>query len=321
MTTPTVRITSSANMLALVPQLLTFEPQNSFVAVFLAGHRVVVTMRIDLKHLAEADFLDKIQLVVEQTDADSVALAVYGDDECDDLQVLLADVQLDIEARMTVLGHHLDVVEALTVTGQHWRSLVTGELGSMEQIRTDPITVRGIVDGVPVARSRQELANLVRPGADPLPSGFGSAFQRTMAEMAGLDDDEIAQLTREHLDQWWRTRLIDGPTLGRLAALGTHDAAMAPALTRLRTATAKGWHRLWAAAVRCSQGSAALLPLVAAAASAWAAGDGATMNAATDHAAEIDPEHVVVRLLRTANEQCLSPELWDRFVDQLKVPA
>ena len=38
-------------------------------------------------------------------------------------------------------------------------------------------------------------------------------------------------------------------------------------------------------------------------------------------AAKIDPEHVMVRLLRAANEQCLSPELWDRFVDRLEVPA
>ena len=321
MTTPTVRITSSANMLALVPQLLAFEPQNSFVAVFLRGTSVVVTMRIDLKHLAEADFLDKVQLVVEQTDADSVVLVAYGDDERDDLQVLLADVEIDIEARMAVLGHDLEIVSSIAVTGQRWCSLHTWESGSMDAVRTDPIAIRGLVDGVPVARSRQELADLVRPGADPLPSGFGSAFQHTMAEMAGLDEDEVAQLTHEHLDQWWSTRQIDGPTLGRLVALGTHEAAMAPALARLRSTTAKSWHRLWAAAVRCSQGSAALLPLVAAAASAWAAGDGATMNAATDHAAEIDPKHVMVRLLRTANEQCLSPELWDRFVDKLGVPA
>ena len=65
MTAQTIRISSSASMLAVIPQLLSFEPQESFVAVFLRGHSVVVTMRIDLKHLAEDDFLDKVQLVVE----------------------------------------------------------------------------------------------------------------------------------------------------------------------------------------------------------------------------------------------------------------
>lgn len=318
MTIPAVRITSSANMLALVPQLLAFEPQESFVAIFLRGYSVVVTMRIDLKHLAEADFLDKIQLVVEQTDADSVVLAVYGDDERDDLQVLLADVQLDIEARMAVLGHHLDVVEALTVTGQTWRSLVTGELGSMEQIRTDPVAVRGIFEGRRVARSRQELAESVRPGSEALPRGFGTAFQQTMTEMAELADDEVVELVREHLDQWWAGRIAtDGPTLGRLAALGTQEAAAPPVLARLTSKSSKRWHELWSAAVRCSQGSAALLPLVASAVSAWAAGDGATMNVATDHAADIDPDHVMVQLLRRANDQCAPPELWDSFVDKL----
>lgn len=318
MTAQTIRISSRASMLAVIPQLLSFEPQESFVAVFLRGHSVVVTMRIDLKDLAEADFLDRVAMVVEQTDADSVVLVAYTDDERDDLGVMLRGVQMDVEARMAVLQLHLEVVEAITVIGQTWRSLVTLETGSMDEVRTDPVAVRGIFEGRRVARSRQELAESVRPGSEALLRGFGTAFQQTMTEMAELADDEVVELVREHLDQWWAGRIAtDGPTLGRLVALGTQEAAAPPVLARLTSKSSKRWHELWSAAVRCSQGSAALLPLVASAVSAWATGDGATMNVATDHAASIDPDHVMVQLLRRANDQCASPELWDSFVDKL----
>lgn len=314
MPVPTIKISSSASMLALVPQLLAFEPQESLVAVFLRGHMVAVTMRVDLKDLTEIGLIDKVEMAAGQVGADALVLIAYTADEHDDLGVLLHGLQLDVQARMGLIGQHLEVVEAIAVNGDRWRSLVHHAAGSMDEVRTDPVAVRGIVEGRPVARDREALADQVRPGTE-MATGFGSAFRRTMEEMAPLSDDEVARRTREHLDLWWRGAPADGEGLGRLVALATHEAAAAVALARLSTGTAKRWHQLWAAAARCSQGSAALLPLVAAAASAWAAGDGATMNAATDFAAEIDGDHVMVRLLRAANDRCLSPDHWDRFIE------
>lgn len=316
MSVPTVKISSCASLLALVPQLLAFEPRESLVAVFLAGNRVAVTMRVDLKDLTDIGLIDKVEMAVEQVDADSTVLIAYTDDENDDLGMLLSELQLDIAARMGRIGQHLEVVEAIAVNGDRWRSLVHGEAGSMEEVRCDPVAVRGIVDGVPVSRDREALADLVRPGTERS-AGFTSAFRSTLAEMVTLSDDEVAQITGEHLDAWWRGAPADGSLLGRLVALGTHEAATPVVLARITTDTARRIHPLWAAAARCSQGSAALLPLLAAGASAWAAGDGATMNVATDFAAEIDRENVMVRMLRVATDHCLSPDHWDRFVETL----
>ncbi|MDQ6849192.1 MAG: DUF4192 family protein [Actinomycetota bacterium] len=82
---PSLQVRGPADLLAAVPYLLGFHPQESLVIIGLADNRVVVTARLDLTdvtHLTGSRLLAATLAAIQRGDATSVLGAVFTDTSC-----------------------------------------------------------------------------------------------------------------------------------------------------------------------------------------------------------------------------------------------
>lgn len=306
-TIPTVHATSCASLIALVDSQLGFRPERSAVLTLLRGNIVVVTARIDLDGLTDVKLDHQMSRAVAQTEADGLIVVTYQPD-----------------ARHLPLVHHIigrlashgvELMEHVLVEPEGWTSLVSGHSGGLDEVASDPISCQRIYNGNVLAASRSEIVAQLEAGSGALPEGFDEAFASTQAEMVHMSGSDIVRAVVEALDQWEAGQPVNP---GRIAALGVDRSAVEPVLARIRTTNSKMWLAYWAEVVRAAEGPAAVLPLVAAGCSAWAAGEGTLVNAAIDQLNELDHDHPMLKVLNHAVQECLPPLMWDDFARRLE---
>lgn len=269
-----IRLTSPADIVAAVPHLCGFVPEESLVAISLRGKRIGLTMRFDLN----ADRLaEELVRRLEYDGATAAVLVVYA--ESGSWQSLVAAVQ-----------EQVDVIEALLVRAGRWTSYTCAEVCCPPD--GTPVATAGLLaavaafDGRAVLRDRAELVRSLAPAAVPLSLAAAvpvpaEAFRAALGAPAGrlaaslivsLQErrvrDEVAILALEH----------DETLLALLLELARQCAAPqdVPVCT--------------------------LIALVA-----WLRGDGALANVALDRALQGDPDSTMALLLRTGLDAQLLP--------------
>ena len=221
MTAPAITLSSPADLLAVIPRLLGFEPHASIVVLSLRQRRIGLTQRMDLPGLEDVDPAARTMLRPLLRDEADGALVVGYDDQpqqsrpvMDALTALLA-------------AHRVPVLDRLVVHAGRWRSLDCTHPGCCPP------------DGAPLPTPSEAagvLAEFVGHGAAPLPDRDQLAHQLEAGELAAEVHHLLTNAPEQTAKPWTTTqdrdrlagawaRILDPDPLA--APVRASDAALA----------------------------------------------------------------------------------------------
>ncbi len=294
---PVARLSSPGDLVATVPALCGFRPQDSVVLLSLRGTRLRLglTIRVDLPAPSAADacaalLADRVQ----QDGASAAVLVVYADAP----QPALADL---CAAALEQRG--LRVVEALHVATGRWTSYrCTGPCCPPEgtPVGEAPALVRAehALGGRAVLDTREDLVRALAPPRAPVDVSSARAGAPVHAEAVRQARDALALVAAGGT--------LDGPAAAVLA-LALHDVRVRD---EVATWALDDDDALLALAHQVAAQVGAPWDAPVCTVLAWAAycrGDGARANVALDRALRSDPQHALALLLREALDGALPP--------------
>lgn len=315
----TVRASGPDDLLALVPGLIGFHPEDSVVMLTVGGARQPVHARVDLPDLDEIDHLaEHLTDVAVRSGVASVVVVAYTDD--DTLASLVVD-SLD-EAMLT---RDVELVCAVRADGRRWWLVGArpDTPGTTYDVRSHPLMAQAVLEGTVVLGSREELvASLV---GDP----------EETEEIAELAEAEVARLAtawvedghrgrREHhleVEVGWVVRrverfLADGLRLeagdvARLLVLMAVSVTLRDLASAQMTPVDAGRHvDLWRDLARRSPQHLRGAPAALLAFAAWLSGHGALAWCAVECAEKADPGNRLAGLVARALEGAVPPSAW-----------
>ena len=310
---PPVRVNSLAGLLAVIPHLLGFTPDNSLVVVGVGrtAGRVQVAFRYDLPDPPDASTAAAIAdhaaaMLVRQRSVIAVAVG-YGQGP---RVTPVADA-----IRRVVPAAAVELRDVLRVNdGRYWSYLCS-----------EPSCCPA--EGVPFDAAAHPAAKILASmGQLALPDR--AALAASIAPLTGTDADAMAEATRRaeraasRLIAHAGPQALDRPGLGGVrSAIDVYrdGGSITPAvrhawlglvLTRLRIrddawarmdpAHHDAHQRLWTDLVRRAQPGYVAAPACLLAVTAWQSGNGALANIALDRALADTPDYTMTRLLREA---------------------
>lgn len=321
-----LRIKSPADLLALVPCVIGFHPQDSLVLVALAGVGSNLHARVDL--MADDEVLDaSLAILVTATrrnGAHTVALVAYtadpllAEDAVDQLSDVLAEIGVE-------------VVVAIRADEGRWYSLDCDDdccppEGRPYDLSTHPFTAQSVLDGKVTFRSRQELVDsLVPVDLDQVDAVAAAAAEAThRLETADRDAFGVRELhgRRRHLvteGRWVRDRVrgylvtrepLDAQEVGRLVAALTCADVRDVAWSEMSRENAPDHVDLWRDVVQRTPLDLLAAPAGLLGFAAWLAGDGALAWCAVDRCREADPGYHMAGLLAQTLLGAIPPSTW-----------
>lgn len=319
--THTVRVTGPGDLLALVPSLLGFHPEDSVVLLTLGDARQPFHARVDLPTDAEQvhQLAGHLAGVAVKGEVAQVAVVAYTDDGCVARAVVDA-----LDEELVQAG--IDLVCVVRADGERWWVLDTsGESGGTRyDVSSHPLMAQAVLDGTVVLGSRRELAE----------SLIGSDPQET-EDIAVLADEILLRRSREasaplgpaasqhqlagearwvgdrlhrFLEDGTRLALADVARLavGVTVAHEIRDVAWAD----LSRDNAAQHVDLWRDVVRRSPVHLRAAPATLLGFAAWLSGNGALAWVAVERAQEADPGYAATGLLERILSAGMPPSSW-----------
>ena len=318
---PLVHARGPADLLALVPGLLGFHPEDSVVLLTVGDARQPFHARVDLPgDPVEVEALARhLVAVAGRHGVTRLACVLYTDDAG------LADAFAgELDARLDRAG--ADLVCVIRADGARWWR-VGGDpdaAGAAYDVSSHPLMARTVLDGTVVLRSRQALADTL----------MGSDVDE-VARVGELGEQVVARLTlavgappgrrtaRHHLElegRWVRHRvcrfLEDGQRLetddvARLATVVTLSVEIRDvAWAEMSHADAHRHVDLWRDVVRRVPVQVRAAPAALLGFAAWLSGDGALAWCAVECSQEAEPDYGLARLLSDALAGAVPPSTW-----------
>ncbi|MFC0221197.1 DUF4192 domain-containing protein [Nocardioides zeicaulis] len=306
-------VRSPEELLAAVPHMLGFQPEESVVLVpFRQG---LPSLRVDLPTTtqARADVWEAIHegLYRHVHPGAQVALICFTPDDA------------SAERASRHLTAHLETIGVTTQLRLHahadtWRDLDTGRTGSLATSATDRLAAQMVLAGAaqPVS-SRQALAASLVGDRDPVAkvlTGVRAAASKNtvLAERSWAH----AQLQQFHVDG---NRLSDTDSARMLVAvedIGTRDVLW----SNMTRQNAPSHVALWSDLTRRAPDSVRAAPSMLLAFSSWLRGDGARAWCALDQIPP-GPPYSMAALVASVLEHGLHPREWERLNTQMRDAA
>ncbi len=288
-----------ADLLAVVPFALGFEPEESLVLVTLGGGGLHA--RVDLPRTAceRREVTATLLQAVRANDVQAAALLAYSPDT-------VAGPAAVEQLRVALEGAGVQVVEALRVEGERWWPILDLDgPGHPVDLRAHPFTVERVFAGESVHRSRADLEAWVRP--DPDPAVAAALASRSRVGEADAETGWLRGVVASYDERGGPLPADDVARLLRVIAVGelrdhawcslTREAAR-PLLPLWREVTVRAPDEHRASAAAC-------LALCA-----WLSGDGALAWIAVGRSREVDPGHTLAALVADLLEAAVSPRGW-----------
>jgi hypothetical protein len=324
----TLRAKNPADVLAMVPYLLGFHPEDSLVLLTLGEADRPFHARVDLpatpEHLPQvAEYLSS---VAARHGVRRAAVVVYSSDGP------------PAAAAAAALGERLDqagvrVALAVRADGHRWFCLddcdVCPPAGTPYDVRTHPFAAEAVVDGRVTYRSREALRDSLvgtdRDDRAEVCRAADRALERFARAGRGQGGPLAPDRARAHLvaeGQWLGHRvrqfLDDGV---RLAADDVGRMLVAMVSVHVRdVAWAEMTHDnavrhvdLWRDVVRRSPTDLLAAPAALLGFAAWLSGDGALAWCAVDRCREAEPDYNLAGLLADALTGAVPPSAWQPF--------
>lgn len=330
--TQTLHIKTPGDLVASVPLLLGFRPEESAVLLTLGGATDPFFARVDLPSrpadvevvvedlcgVAARHGLRSVALVLFTTDA--AAARTVHDAFIAGLATRAVDVQLSVRA-----------------DGRRWFPLngLPGdpEVGEEYDLATHPFTLQAMVEGRVVHESRGALGESLLP-TDPdeverVSDAAHAASDRMLrVGRAASGRAERAAAVRRHLvaeGRWVQQRvrrfLDDGAPLsdqdtGRLLTLLVTTEVRDVAWAEMTRADAPRHVELWRGVVRRAPLDVLAPAATLLAFAAWLAGDGALAWCALDRARLADPDYPMAGLVDRALTCAVPPSTWEPITER-----
>lgn len=302
--TTTLTARSPEDVLAMVPVVLGFVPDDSVVMLTFGAFRTFHA-RVDLPPPGPATTA-VVESLLEPALAHGVQRVVF---------VLYSEEALRAERVASRLVRDfrrsgVEVVDALRADGRRWFPLLRGRrsrpaTGTPYDVSAHPFAAQAVLDGRVTLASRAELAASVATDAD--------RAERVAGAIAGDGS--------EQRPEWVRATVLRHASAGTvpsdleagrlLRAVGADPAARDAAWMGLARSDARSHVALWTDLLRRAPeahvpAAAALLGLVA-----WLAGHGALAWCAVDRARTVEPGHPLAMLVAELLESAFPPSEWE----------
>ncbi len=333
-----VRLGAPGDLVAALPHLLGFRPQESLIAVSLRGDRarVGLTARVDLPPAEAQD--EVLGLLVRSLLTDGpreVVLAVvseHPDRLSRPVRTRLPDGAPVAELpHRDLMGHAVrrfadagvPVRNALLVRSERWWSYDCAEgccapgAGTPVPAGTSPLAAASALSGQVVEDGRAALERRIAPVGFLAAAGMAQVCAEVGRAVADRMERLGADLVAE--ESWTAVRdAVDRVAPGSVGSLPDHDVARVAwglrdlavrdlAMGLVLGAAAAGAEVLWTELTRRVPPPLDAAPATLLAVTAWVRGDGAMANVALDRALRSDPGHSLAQLLRTALDACFRP--------------
>jgi hypothetical protein len=324
---PRVRVSSPADVLAVVPHLLGFHPGNSLVVMGVGRPRarVQLAFRYDLPDPPDAvhaaDIAEHAAEVLRHRRLSTVIGVGYGPG------ALVTPVADALAAALREAGlrlHELMRVE----DGRYWSYLCENPEccpaeGVPFDVRANPAAAAMTVAGLVAYPDRAALAGTVAPVTGAAARSMEQATRRARERAAdlvaqasgpaagrpaGLLVDEGRRAVQEAISTYRAGgRLVADEPVAWLTVVLAHLAVRDDAWARMDAGYRAAHLRLWTDVVR--RATPAYLPAPASllAFTAWQSGEGALANIAIDRALAADPGYSLAQLLRDIMDAGVPP--------------
>lgn len=307
-TTPVVRLRGPAALVAAVPYLIGFHPQESLVLVALQQRRVLLTLRVDL---ADADgSAAELAGRLQAAGADSVALLLYTE----------GDAAVHAETTATLGGLVADrLLDVLVVRAGRWRSLLCANPaccppdGTPLESAPPPLAVAMAVQaGRQVLPDRAALvASVARVDEPAVTAALATARTGGGAGVGAGARKRARAALRRWSASGGRGELPAGDAADLLVALGERewrDELLLASAKMADDTLLPLLQRLCRLAPDDLLGPAATLLAVA----AYLRGDGSLANVALERALAADPGYAIALWLVAALDAQVPPEVLRR---------
>ncbi|MGV0834707.1 DUF4192 domain-containing protein [Mycolicibacterium thermoresistibile] len=313
--TPDFNLNRPGALIAALPAVLGFVPEQSLVLVTLEGSELGCVMRVDLSE----DLPEAVQHLAEvaAAAAPDAAIAVIVDRDgatcrmCNDEHRQLAAALTDALARygIDLLAAH--VVDRVAAGGRWHCADGCGAGGRVEDPFASPLAVAAVLDGRRLYTRRTELLEVIEPASDRNPQ-LAEAITRTAEERGELRTDAQARRDVQQMITAAR-RIAAGADLpeAQLCALACAlgDGRVRDTLYALAVGDdATNAENLWAWLARTLPEPWRIEALVLLAFTAYARGDGPLAGVSLDAALRCDPDHRMAGMLDSALQSGLRPE-------------
>ncbi|MFC7623009.1 DUF4192 domain-containing protein [Microlunatus sp. GCM10028923] len=320
---PTVRLDSRdpQELLGLIPYLLGFRPEESFVLLLFHGGELLLSARVDLPPVAEADQLADYghALAVAHQATGAVAVAFGSDFTAatvllDRWRARWADAE---RPRRSCVLH-----DVLYADGERWWSRTTAfgrsrTVGVPYDPRASGAAAAAVMAGLPALASRAELeASVAGPDESDRP-GLAALAARAVRDLDRLDlparrmamiEAVQASLAAEPSDQ----------DCARLAVLAAAIDARDVAWSMITVDRADDHLALWRRVVRRTVDRYALGPLALTGTAAWVGGHGALLNCCVERGLTLDPSYSLITLLAELSSSGIPPTLWHELGPRIR---
>lgn len=282
------------DVLAAVPVLLGFEPSDSVVMLTFGGQETFHA-RVDLPPPTEVDVgIDLLLQPAQEHGVAQVLFVVYTARPRYGARVLDR-----LSEAFETAG--IRVVHALRADGRCW--FVGRGPGTRYDVTAHPFRARAVLDGQVVTRSRDELADRLRPVAEGV-----AAVQAELGSVPPYDGMEVVATVWRALEQG---HFEDDDLAGVL--LGMRDGAVRDAAwSSMSRDDAPAHVALWTDAVQRSPADLVGAPAAVLGLACWLAGNGALAWCAVDRCVEADPDNSLAGLVGELLSRAVPPSSWTR---------
>ncbi len=309
-----------ADLIAVVPAVLGFHPQDSVVLLTFGPPEAAFHARVDLPvEAAEQGVVGDVLVdAVLANDARRAAVLLYTDD------VEAAYAQADVLLGR-LLEHGVEVIDVIRVDEDHWHPVPSdGSPGTPYRLDTHPFTAQRVFEGQVVHRDREDLADSLVGTDDEDATEVALAATRFADLVASADEGAAHGFLRTEarwLQRRIRSRIDDHAQLspsdaGRLLVLASLVPTRDVAWAEITRATSAPHVELWRELVRrCPRellpGPAALLAFAA-----WQHGDGALAWCAIDRCLEVDPDYSMAHYVAEVLTRAVPPGVWQQLREE-----
>lgn len=333
-------------LLGLIPYLLGFRPEESFVLLLFAERRLVLSARLDLGPPDHAASLAGYCRGLAEAHRATGALVVVFSEHFDPAVALLDRWSAAWARSWSGRGGRrrrrrdpCPLFDAVYADGRRWWSRGIGPHRSRtEGMPYDPrasnAAATAVLAGLPALASRAELqARVAGPPARDRPS-LAALAARAVRDLDAYDRPArlslmtatVAELLAGDIgpDADPRRRPGEGLTderCARLALLAADIAVRDVAWSMITTERAGDHTELWCRVARRTIDRYALGPLALAGFAAWVDGQGALMNCCIERAEAIDPDYSLIALLAEIGRRGIPPSAWRELGPALREEA
>jgi hypothetical protein len=326
----TITAKNPDDLLAVVPRILGFHPEDSVVLLSLGSADDPFHARADLPddHDERSELVARLSAMARRHRVRRGAIVVYSGET-----QLAEQVQVPLQEALGEAG--VEVVAAIRADGSRWFWMpACGDAccpaeGTPYDVATHPFTAQSVFEGVVVLGSRRELQDSlvgvdleeiekVGRAADQAMDRFAQVAARPSDEatMAGvrahlvLEGHWVAQRVRRFLRDGAPLRVAEvGRLLVALVAIEVRDVAWA----EMTHENADQHVTLWRDVVRRSPPELIAAPAALLGFAAWIGGDGALAWCAVERCESAEPGYGLAGLLAQALAGGVPPSTWEPF--------